>query len=146
MGYEHQYKQSILNMTDNGVANIQLSPLIPPSMCSTCEKCRFILYPCLNCELVLKLFTAQRLSRSDCKLTRKATYHSGGLQGSWQGSGAQCFVYATTIEVSQFKECLKQPHQVLFACWHAALTHTVVTSCLHGTSVDQSFQPVLLPN
>lgn len=32
MGYEQQSKQSILNMTDNGVANIQLSPSIPPSM------------------------------------------------------------------------------------------------------------------
>lgn len=130
MGCEHQYKQSSLNMSDNRVGNNQLSPFITPAML---RKCIYFIVG-FNCGLVLKPITAWSSSQSWLHDVM-ATYHSTGLQRSWQGSGAQCFVYATTIELSQLKECLKQPHQVLFACGHRAATSTVVTSCVTDARV-----------
>lgn len=134
MGYEHQYKQSILNMTDNRVANNHPSLRACTTVFKYVEKI-YLFYT------VLQLWACFETNHSSKAFTSwlqdvMATYHSGGLQRSWQGSGAQCFVYAITIELSQLKECSKQPHQVLFACGHTALTYTVGDFLFTVMSVD----------
>ena len=91
----------------------------------------FITYS--NSEIVWGPFMAQRLSRADCKTPcepGRQRISMVDFRGTGRPVGLACFVY--TSELSQFKECSQQPHQVLYACGHAALTYTAVISCLQS--------------
>lgn len=126
-GCEHQCKESLLNMT---IAGLQTYSYRHPLRCvhASFEACvgksYLILIVGLNCELlVLKPITAWKPLR---ELIAWCHDHLSLRQTSEELAGPRCFVCATTIELSQLKECLEQPRQVPFACGHAALTHAAL--------------------
>lgn len=135
MGYEHQYKQSILNITDNGVANNHSSLRACTTVFKVCRENVFILFPASICELVLKPITARRLSRADCKMSRPLITVVD-FRGAGRAVGPSVLSMPLQLNWVSLRNARNSHTRCFFACGHAALTYTVGDFLFTVMSVD----------